>query len=109
MPFYFAIIATGNALFVFAAMALVIGAIQVQSGILPAFFAEQFPTSSRYSGSALAYTGANLIFAGPTPFVAMWIMQESGGDTFWLTAICMALVVISFAALLASPKRDMSI
>jgi MFS family permease len=104
MPFYFAIIETGNAFFVFAAMTLVVGAIQAQSGILPAFFAEQFPTSSRYSGSALAYTGANLIFAGPTPFVATWVMQESGGDTFWLTAICMALVVISFAALLASPE-----
>ncbi len=104
MPFYFAIMETGNALLVFAAMTLVIGAIQAQSGILPAFFAEQFPTSSRYSGSALAYTGANLIFAGPTPFVATWVMQESGGNPFWLTAICMALVVISFAALLASPE-----
>jgi MFS family permease len=104
MPFYFAIMETGNALFVFAAMTLVIGAIQAQSGILPAFFAEQFPTSSRYSGSALAYTGANLIFAGPTPFVATWVLQESGGDTFWLTAICITLVVISFAALLASPE-----
>lgn len=110
MPFYFAIIATGNALFVFAAMALVIGAIQAQSGILPAFFAEQFPTSSRYTGSALAYTGANLIFAGPTPFVATWIMQESGGDTFLLTVMCMVLVVISFAALVASPEtRDVNL
>lgn len=104
MPFYFAILNTGNAMFVLAAMTLVVGAIQAQSGILPAFFAEQFPTSSRYTGSALAYTGANLIFAGPTPFVATWIMQRSGGDTFWLTAICVALVIVSFAALLASPE-----
>ncbi|QGY79289.1 MFS transporter [Sphingorhabdus lacus] len=104
MPFYFSIMNTGNALFVFAAMSLVVGAIQAQSGILPAFFAEQFPTSSRYSGSALAYTGANLIFAGPTPFVATWVMHESRGGTYWLTAICMALIVISFAALLASPE-----
>jgi MFS family permease len=104
IPFYFTIMETGNAILVFAAMTLVIGAIQAQSGILPAFFAEQFPTSSRYSGSALAYTGANLIFAGPTPFVATWIMQESRGDTFWLTTICMALVAISFAALLLSPE-----
>jgi MFS family permease len=104
MPFYFAIMNTGNALLVFAAMSLVVGAIQAQSGILPAFFAEQFPTSSRYSGSALAYTGANLIFAGPTPFIATWIMQESGGDTYWLTAICVTLIAISFTALLACPE-----
>lgn len=104
MPFYFSIMNTGNALLVFMAMSLVVGAIQAQSGILPAFFAEQFPTSTRYSGSALAYTGANLIFAGPTPFVATWIMQRSGGDTFWLTAICVALIMTSFAALWASPE-----
>jgi MFS family permease len=104
MPFYFAIMNTGNALLVFAAMSLVVGAIQAQSGILPAFFAEQFPTSSRYSGSALAYTGANLIFAGPTPFIATWVMQESGGDTYWLTAICVTLIAISFTALLACPE-----
>jgi MFS family permease len=104
MPFYFSILNTGNALLVFAAMSLVVGAIQAQSGILPAFFAEQFPTSSRYSGSALAYTGANLIFAGPTPFIATWVMQESGGDTHLLTGICIALVLVSFTALLASPE-----
>jgi MFS family permease len=88
MPFYFAIMDTGNAILVFSAMGLVVGAIQAQSGILPAFFAEQFPTSSRYTGSALAYTGANLFFAGPTPFVATWVMQRSGGNTIWLTTIC---------------------
>lgn len=104
MPFYFAIMDTGNAALVFLAMTLVVGAIQAQSGILPAFFAEQFPTSSRYTGSALAYTGANLFFAGPTPFVATWVMQRSGGATIWLTAICLVLVAISFAALLVSPE-----
>jgi MFS family permease len=104
MPVYFAILNIGNAALVFVVMSLVIGAIQAQSGILPAFFAEQFPTSTRYSGSALAYTGANLLFAGPTPFVATWIMQQSSGSTFWLTVICVVLVAISFVALLVSPE-----
>jgi MFS family permease len=104
MPFYFAILNIGNAALVFVVMSLVIGAIQAQSGILPAFFAEQFPTSTRYTGSALAYTGANLLFAGPTPFVATWIMQQSSGSTFWLTVICVVLVAISFVALLLSPE-----
>jgi MFS family permease len=104
MPFYLTILNIGNAALVFVAMSLVIGAIQAQSGILPAFFAEQFPTSTRYLGSALAYTGANLFFAGPTPFVATWVMQRSSGSAFWLTAICIALIVISFVALLLSPE-----
>jgi MFS family permease len=104
MPFYFAVMNTGNAFLVFATMSLVVGAIQAQSGILPAFFAEQFPTSTRYTGSALAYTGANLFFAGPTPFVATWVLQQSGGATHWLTTICVVLGAVSFAALLASPE-----
>jgi len=101
---YFALLATGNVVLVLVAMALFAGAIQAQSGILPSFFAEQFPTSHRYAGSALAYTGANLLFAGPTPFVAAWIMQRSDGNTLGLSALCVGLVSISFVALLLSPE-----
>jgi MFS family permease len=103
--FYFTLLSTGNAILVFAAMSLFIGSIQAQSGILPAFFAEQFPTSARYAGSALAYTGANFLFAGPTPFVAAWVMQHSaGGSTTGLAIMCVTLVSLSFAALLLSPE-----
>jgi len=101
---YFTLLGTGNAWAIFLAMSLFAGSIQAQSGILPAFLAEQFPTSARYTGSALAYTGANLLFAGPTPFVAAWVLQRSGGSTAGLTMLCVALVGISFAALLLSPE-----
>jgi MFS family permease len=102
--FYFDLIATGNIALIILAMATFGGAIQAQSGILPAYFAEQFPTSVRYTGSALSYTGANLIFAGPTPFVAAWIAEKSDGSTLGLTALCVALVVVSLVALLMSPE-----
>lgn len=102
--FYFQLIGSGNVIIITLAMALFAGCIQAQSGILPAFFAEQFPTSRRYSGSALAYTGANLIFAGPTPFIAAWITQQSGGSTTSLTIMMVSLVVISLVALLMSPE-----
>jgi MFS family permease len=101
---YFTLLSSNSVLLVFGAMSLFAGSIQAQSGILPSFFAEQFPTSTRYAGSALAYTGANLFFAGPTPFVAAWIMQHSEGSTAGLTAMCVGLVGISFAALLISPE-----
>jgi MFS family permease len=101
---YFTLLNTGNVFIVFAAMSLFAGSIQAQSGILPSFFAEQFPTANRYAGSALAYTGANLLFAGPTPFIAAWVMQRSEGSTFGLTAMCTGLVALSFVALLMSPE-----
>jgi MFS family permease len=102
--FYFDLISTGNIAIIIAAMAVFGGCIQAQSGILPAYFAEQFPTSVRYTGSALSYTGANLIFAGPTPFVAAWIAEKSNGSTAGLTAFCVTLVLVSFTALLMSPE-----
>jgi MFS family permease len=101
---YFAMLDTGSILMIVVAMGLFGGSIQAQSGILPAYFAEQFPTSVRYSGSALAYSGANLFFAGPTPFVAAWIAGATGGSSWGLTAMCVALVVISLIALLLSPE-----
>jgi len=101
---YFPILDTGSIPLIILAMALFAGSIQAQSGILPAYFAEQFPTSARYAGSALAYTGANLLFAGPTPFVAAWIAERSGGSNTGLTAMCVGLVTVSFIALLKSPE-----
>jgi MFS family permease len=101
---YFPMIGTGNVFLVFLAMAIFAGSIQAQSGILPAFFAEHFPTAVRYTGSAAAYTGANLIFAAPTPFVAAWLLQHSGGQVWVLTVTCLALLAVSFIALLLSPE-----
>lgn len=102
--FYFPLLATGNIIVIVAAMALFGGSIQAQSGILPAYFAEQFPTSVRYAGSALSYTGANLLFAAPTPFVAAWIAGHSAGSSTGLIAMCAGLAGTSFVALLLSPE-----
>lgn len=62
-----------------------------------ALFAEAFPTHMRYSGSALALTGANLIFAAPAPFLASWLTTVSGGGTLLIT---ISWVVIIVAALI---------
>lgn len=62
-----------------------------------ALFAEAFPTRMRYTGSALALTGSNLIFAAPAPFLASWLMTISSGNTvsitiFWVVTIVAALI-----------------
>jgi MFS family permease len=101
---YFPLLSTGSAFLTFLAMSIFVGAIQAQSGILPAFFAEPFPTAVRYTGSALAYTGANLAFSGPAPFVAAWLMQSFGGQVWVLTAMCVVIIAMSLVALLVSPE-----
>jgi MFS family permease len=101
---YFTLLDTRNWVLIFLAMGLFVWSIQAQSGVQPAFFAEPFPTSVRYSGSAAAYTGANLLFAGPAPFVAAWLLQHSGGMTWVITAYCMVLIGCSLIALIAGPE-----
>jgi MFS family permease len=101
---YFPALATKNWLFIFLAMAAFVGSLQIQSGVQPAFFAEPFPTNVRYSGSAAAYTGANLIAGGPTPFVVAWLLQYSGGQIWVVTTFCVTIVVASLIAIIASPE-----
>ena len=107
---YFALLDTKNWLLIFFAMASFVGTLQMQSGIQPAFFAESFPARVRYSGSAAAYTGANLIAAAPTPFIAAWLLQRSGGSTLSITIFCAAVIVISLIATFLSPEtKDLDI
>jgi MFS family permease len=101
---YFPMLNTGNSVLIFLAMGAFIGVMQLQGGAQPAFFAESFPTPARYAGSAMAYTGANLFFAGPTPFVAAWLLQAAGGHVGVITTMCLVLVAVSFIALLRSPE-----
>jgi MFS family permease len=101
---YFRLLDTKSLPLIFLAIALFVGFLQFQTGIQPAFFAEPFPTNVRYSGSAAAYTGANLLAAGPTPFVAAWLWQTSGGQTWSITLYCVAFIGCSIVAILLSPE-----
>jgi hypothetical protein len=107
---YFALLDTRSWPLVFLAMAFFIGSLQIQSGVQPAFFAEPFPTRVRYAGSSAAYTGANLVVGGPTPFIAAWLLQHSNGQTWVITAYCAFVSGLSFIAILLSPEtRDLDI
>ncbi|MGR9580698.1 MFS transporter, partial [Pandoraea sputorum] len=55
---YFSVLDTRSFVPMLLIMGLFLGFTQYQSGIQPVAFAEAFPTNVRYSGSALAYTGA---------------------------------------------------
>lgn len=59
-------------------VSLVLGSIQFLTGAEPALMAEQFPTEVRYAGMAISYTGANLIFSAPSPFIAAGLTALGG-------------------------------
>jgi len=101
---YFPMLNTANIWIIFLAMTLFLGVLQIQSGVQPAYFSEPFPTNVRYSGSALAYTGANLVAGGPTPFIAAWLLRWANGGTWVLTLFCMFVIGCSTLAYLTGPE-----
>jgi MFS family permease len=101
---YFQILDTKSFLPMLLAMGFFLGFTQFQSGIQPVAFAEAFPTNVRYSGSALAYTGANLIAGGPMPVVAVWLFALCNGSPWGVVAVCVIFNVISLAMILTAPE-----
>ena len=101
---YFPILDTKSFVPMLLGMGCFLGFTQFQSGIQPVAFAEAFPTNVRYSGSALAYTGANLIAGGPMPVLAVWLFAVCGNSPWGIVAVCVAYNVISLIAILTAPE-----
>jgi MFS family permease len=101
---YFPILDTRNFYAMLAIMGLFLGFTQYQSGIQPVASAEAFPTNVRYSGSALAYTGANLLAGGPMPVLAAWLVSAMGGSPWGAVGICIAWNVLSLAMILTATE-----
>jgi MFS family permease len=104
MLVYFPILDTRNTFAIMAIMGLFLGFTQFQSGIQPVAFAEAFPTQVRYSGSALAYTGANLLVGGPMPMVAVWLMSQFGNSPWPLVGLCAVINLVSLAMIAIGPE-----
>ena len=70
------------------------------SGILPAFMAELFPVQTRGTGIALSYNISVPIFGGFAPFIATWLIAETGNNlapSFYLivtSLLSLAVLVI---------------
>lgn len=99
---YFQILGTKDFWPMMAIMGLFLGFTQFQSGIQPVWFAEAFPTNVRYSGSALAYTGANLLTGGPMPILAVYLVSVFDGSPWPVVAVCVALNLLSLAMILTA-------
>jgi MFS family permease len=101
---YFPVLETKSFWPMLAAMGLFLGFTQFQSGIQPVAFAEAFPTNVRYSGSALAYTGANLLTGGPMPLIAVYLVSAFGGSPVGVVMFCAALNLVSLGMILIGPE-----
>jgi MHS family proline/betaine transporter-like MFS transporter len=74
------------------------------SGVLPSLLAEQFPVGSRAVGIAFSYSVSVTIFGGFAPFVATWLIAQTG-DPLSPSFYLMATAVLSVVSLLAIQRR----
>jgi MHS family proline/betaine transporter-like MFS transporter len=78
------------------------------SGVLPSLLAEQFPVESRAVGIAFSYSISVTIFGGFAPFVATWLIAETG-DPLSPSFYLMASALLSIVALLGIQRRTVRV
>jgi MFS transporter, MHS family, shikimate and dehydroshikimate transport protein len=62
------------------------------------FFSELFGTRVRYSGASLGYQLASVLAGGLSPFIATWLLQQSGGDPAPIAVYMIGMAVITLIA-----------
>ncbi|RSD10225.1 MFS transporter [Amycolatopsis eburnea] len=71
-------------------------------GIMPAYFAELFPTAVRASGIGVPYSFVVAIFGGTAPYLLTWLSKQG---LEWVFALYMVvLVLIGLVTTLLSPE-----
>jgi MHS family proline/betaine transporter-like MFS transporter len=89
---------TGN-LAVSMAGQFLLGIGAVMTGIVTAvLMSELFPTKVRYTASAATYNLAYTVFGGTAPYVATWLISQTGNKlspAFYLLAVCIVALVAS--------------
>jgi MHS family proline/betaine transporter-like MFS transporter len=74
------------------------------SGVLPSLLSEQFPVETRAIGVAFSYSVSVTIFGGFAPFVATWLIAQTG-DPLSPAYYLMFSALLSIVALIAIQWR----
>ncbi len=69
-------------------------------GPMGALLPELFPTSVRYTGSAIAYNVSSILGAAVAPLIAVWLWTVGHGSTVWVGVYLAAMGVLTFVSLL---------
>jgi MHS family proline/betaine transporter-like MFS transporter len=74
------------------------------SGVLPSLLSELFPVETRATGLSFSYSVSVTIFGGFAPFIATWLIAETG-DKLSPSYYLMATAILSMAAIVAAGRR----
>jgi MHS family proline/betaine transporter-like MFS transporter len=75
------------------------------SGVLPSLLSEQFPVETRAVGVAFSYSISVSIFGGFAPFVATWLIAQTG-DPLSPSFYLIVTALLSIIALIAIGRRE---
>jgi MFS transporter, MHS family, proline/betaine transporter len=88
---------SGSATFAFVAQFTMIFFQSLYAGPCPAAYAELFPTRVRYTALSIGYNIAVAVFGGFAPFIATWLIRETGNPlapAFYVIAAAVITFVI---------------
>jgi MHS family proline/betaine transporter-like MFS transporter len=86
----------GRADLAFLAQFLMVALLSLYAGSSPAAYAELFPTRVRYTALSIGYNIAVAMFGGFAPFIATWLIRETG-DPLAPALYVIAAAVVTFA------------
>ncbi|AMO60170.1 Major facilitator superfamily MFS_1 [Mycolicibacterium phlei] len=93
----------------FAAMTIAAVFISAGVSILPAVYAEMFPTGIRALGLAVPYSVAVASFGGTAPYLQTWLGTNL--DPIYYTGYCVVLLLVSTLVIIGMPEtcgKDLS-
>jgi MFS transporter, MHS family, proline/betaine transporter len=95
---FFLLGSSGRADLAFLAQFLMVAFLSLYAGCGPAAYAELFPTRVRYTALSIGYNVAVAIFGGFAPFIATWLIRETGNPLapafYVIAAAAITLVIV---------------
>jgi metabolite-proton symporter len=102
---FFPMLGSGNAVAIFAAVAIALVLHGAMYGPQAAMMAELFPTRIRYSGASIAYQLTSIVAGSLAPIIALTLYKETGSAVAVSAYVAIACLVSGVTALLARETR----
>ena len=95
---FFLMSSSGNIGLTLLSQALMIVLYVPYAGSCPAYYAEIFPTRVRYTALSIGYNIAVAVFGGFAPFIATWLVSQTGSNMapaiYVITAAIVTLIIL---------------
>ncbi len=103
-PFFWLVNTQQPALVTLAFVLAISVGVSAMFGPQAAYFAELFTTRLRFSGFAFARELGSILAGGPAPFLAAWLVLQSGGQPWGVAIYIIVLSALTAAAIYAGPE-----